>query len=400
MDFIQAFMEETEGFNSPVRLRRWGAIAAVSGALERKVWIMSRRKPVFPNMYILIVAPSAGGKSEVTGKVEDLWRDLENVHVASSSVTRASFIDELNEAKRVVTRLDKNPPVIEFNSLLFCSNELGVLLPSYDMAFMATLTDLYDCKTYGESRRGKKEDIYIERPHVAFLAACVPDYLRSTLPEGAWEQGFASRTVMIFSGEKMPNHVDIEFLDEDEEEPEIVQKNERLLHCLQKINQMTGKMKWSREAGERLIKWNASGQAPVPDHPKLMTYVERRYMQVLKLSMIICAAQTQRYEIQEEHVSLAIDWLTEAEHDMPEIFKAMRVGGDGNVIRDTYHFVYKLYMKEQKPVAETRLWSFVQDQTHAYNVKNIITSMVNQGLLKETLTKTGKGYKPGERKSY
>src|SRR5262245_36744470 len=112
-------------------------------------------------------------------------------------MTSASLIDALNESARRIVRLG-DPPYIEFNSLTVISRELGVLIPSWEAALMNNLTDIYDGYVVDQKRRGKDLRIKIDYPQINLLGACTPSYLNEVMPAGAWDQGFISRTLLIY----------------------------------------------------------------------------------------------------------------------------------------------------------------------------------------------------------
>jgi hypothetical protein len=101
----------------------------------------------------------------------------------------------------------RHPP-IQF--LLIAAGELGVLIPGYDSDFMNALTYIYDVEKYDEQFRNvhKGEALVIEKPQINLLACCTPSFLTELMPAGAWEQGFLSRVIIVYSG-----HTDIQPLD-------------------------------------------------------------------------------------------------------------------------------------------------------------------------------------------
>ena len=391
-NWLDLFYEYTEPLTSPPLFRKWAGIVAVAGALERKVWIRSMKSNLYPNLYAVLAGPPGVGKTEVTWRVRDLWTSLEDHHVAASSLTSASLIDDLRDATRRIIRPQSVPSVIQFNSLLICSNELGVLIPAYENDFMNKLTDLYDCKPYSERRRTKELNFKINDPQLTILAGTTPSYLNNIIPEGAWDQGFMSRTLLIYSGETQ-----LRDLFSEESEDKTLQKELRAQ--FKSISELYGKMTFTEEAARLVNNWHLSGGEPRPDHPKLAHYLTRRTVHVLKLCMIAAAAELSLV-IDQSHFERAMDWLLEAEMHMPDIFKSMAAGGDSRVIEETWHFVYTIYMKEnQRPVAEQRILHFLQERTPAHNVLRILEVMIRAGILKEQLEKTGKAFKPAGRKA-
>lgn len=353
------------------------------------MWVRTKGSNLYPNLYTVFCAPPGVGKTEVIDQSRQLWSKLEEHHLARSNVTKASLIDELAAAERRVIRVGEVPPVISFNSLLIGSNELGVLITAYDNEFMNTLTDLYDGKHYSESRRTSKLQIEIPNPNINLLAGCTPGYLRETIPPGAWDQGFMSRVIIVYSGDR-------ELRSLFEETKYDVEFMESLAESLQKIGDLYGKYTFSETAKEMIDKWHLGGQHPQPNHPRLAHYATRRTAHILKLSMVAAASTSTRLVIDVPHLQQAMDWLFEAEYYMPDIFKAMAAGGDSQVIEDTFHHLYTLYMRDgKKPVGAHRLVHFLQDRTPAHNILRILEIMEKAKMIESRLEKgIGQAYVP------
>lgn len=383
-------MDYTSGLPSPEIFRKWAAISAISGALERKTWIVAFGKRLFPNTYIVLVAPPGVGKTVVTSEVEKLWHELPDHHTASSSVTKASLVDELAEAERGVTYKGNSEPE-SFNSLLIPSNELGVLLPSYDNEFMNVLTHLYDNEAYSERRRSKDINFHLPAPSLTLLAATTPSFLSGTLPDGAWDQGFLSRTFLVYSGERVLRNP-FEALGKS------TATRKDLLHDLTRIGAMSGEFMFTDEARDAYVAWYMAGGSPAPDHPKLHNYLTRRGMHLLKLCIIMSAASGTGKVIEIEHYRTALDALVEMETYIPDIFKAMKSGGDMKAVEDAWYFLAKQYAKDEKPVREAYLFRFLQERVPAHSVEHVANIMIRAGLIKETqVNKVGRCFIPGDR---
>jgi len=392
-NWVESFIDLTNHLPSPEVFRRWSAISAVAGVLERKVWIRSMNMDLYPNLYAVLVGPPGVGKTVATSIVEEMWRDITNLHVAPKSLSKASLIDSLHEAKRTKTIIETST-YMEFHSLLVNAGELGVLIPTYDMDFMNVLTDIYDGRMYEERRRGNNLHIKIKNPQLNILAACTPSYLNSTLPEGAWDQGFLSRTFLIFSGDT--NLVDI-FGVEDTDQNRYMQ----LKSDLRSINDMTGAFTFDPAAREAIREWHLAGGPPKPDHPKLIHYNTRRSAHLLKLCMVSSASRGSGKVISLDVYQEALGWLLEAEMYMPEIFKALGARGDGQVIEEAYHFLYSLYVAKKQPIHEERLINFLAERVPSYNVLRIIDLMEKSGKMEKSINDMGQlGWKPKARQAY
>jgi hypothetical protein len=338
-------------------------------------------------MYILLVAPPGVGKSEVTWRVREMWKHLEDHHVASTSVTKASLIDELAEANRRWITNNSTNPVEHFNSLLMCINELGVLLPAYENEFMNVLTDIWDCKDYSETRRTSKIAHDIKKTQLNLLAACTPSYLMNVLPEGAWDQGFISRTMLIYTGERQIRSL---FGDYATDEAETAQLKSMLEH----VGMLYGEMRFTEESAQLIDAFHLSDGEPKPQHPKLMSYNIRRTVHLLKLCMVASVSRSDELCIRTVDFQRAFDWLIEAEALMPEIFKAMAQGGTGKVMEEAWYYIFTIYSKEQKPIYVHRIIQFLQERVPVHNVQNTIDLMEKGKMIEKRLVPGGAAYIP------
>jgi len=387
-DWVEDFLSYTSHITSPELFRKWAAIYTISATLERKVWVRTSSGILYPNLYIVLVGPPGVGKTEVTWRIRELIGSLSDVHLSPSSMTKASLIDELNKASRHLIRPNETPSAVVFNSLQVVANELGVLLPGYENEFMNTLTDLYDCKYYAETRRSIPIPIEIKSPQLSIMAACTPSYLQAVMPEGAWDQGFISRTFLIYSGEQ-PLRPLFEFATENKEETKLIKDG------LKQRSKLYGRVTFTPEAANRMENWHMTGGEPKPDHPKLFHYCSRRTVHALKLSLVASVSESLDLIITEDHVGRAIDWLIEAELYMEEIFKEMGAGTHGQIIDEIWHFIFKAYMKAgKKSVQESRVLNYVAQRTPAHNVARIMEVMEKSGLVKRDLAGGYIGYTP------
>lgn len=383
-NWIEAFEEYTNILSSPSIFRRWTGIALIAAALERKTWIETSVGVLYPNQYIFLVGPPAVGKTVLTSLAWRTMKQLREHKVASSSVTRATIIEELSEAQRFKTT---PTGAIEFHSLFVCSNELGVLLPEYGMEMMSKLTDLYDGHPYSEKRRNAKHNADIKRPQLNILAATQPGYLSGMLPEVAWEQGFLSRSILVYSDEIVRRSL----FGKTQAD---VQLWEKLITDLQLIGSLYGEFKFTADAAALMDQFYITGHtATAPLHPKLQHYNSRRPAHILKLMQISSAARSNELVIDVEDFQNALNWLIETEGFMPEIFKAMNTGGDNSIMRDVWYYVFRETQKSQKAMPENRIVAFLSQRVPAQKVGWILSVMKEAGLLQVEIGAAGNAYR-------
>lgn len=370
--WIDYFMEYTSGIQSPEPFREWAAIATIAAALERKVHIISQGRPVYPNLYIFLVGPPGSGKTRAVEESEDLLHALKEHHIAPTSMTKAALIDALVAATRVMPGQMNG----SFNALFVAAKELGALLPGYDSDFMNALVYLYDSIAYSEKRRSKDIDFTIEKPLLNLIACTTPSFLNDMMPAGAWEQGFLSRTIIVYS-----EILDIVGLDLMEENKSRDEKLESALKSdIKVIGDRVGRLQFAKEAAEVVETWNLTRRDHEPKHPRLVHYCTRRPLHLLKLCQV-AAVDRGSYQIDLQDVQRSQEWLVKAETQMADVFLAMTSGGDARTINELHHYLTVQQVREGKPVPKHLAYKFLHSKVPAQSVERIVLLMANSGMI-------------------
>lgn len=300
--------------------------------------------------------------------------ELPSVHTASSSVSRASLADELAGAERTVLKPSGDSPFTKFNALSVAATEFGTFLAAYETEFMSTLNDLYDCVRYRERKRHMKQPIEINSPCLNIIAGTTPAWLSSSLPETAWAEGFSSRLLIVFSGERLKTNP------WDDSARDMV-LFDRLAADLQSIHEMFGQMVFDPAVVEAFTAWYMGDCQPVPTHPKLEHYLPRRHIHLMKLAMVHSASRSSELIIRLEDYQSAMDQLLEAEAYMPDVFKAMKGTSDSSVIDECFAFIYADWAKTKNPMSEHRIIHFLQQRLPIHSVFRALELMVSSGMI-------------------
>lgn len=342
--------------------------------LEQKVWLRSGGGVLYPNLYVFLVGHPGVGKTRTIRAASSYLLEISDFHKAPTSVTAASLIDALVEAKRFVVNLP-DPP-LEYNTLYIGADELGTFVHKYDNEMIAVLSAFYDPDPYGHNRRGKDIKILIKKPQLNLLCGTTPSNLLNFLPEGAWEQGFTSRVLMVFSDER---HVSDDFAHASRD------MSKELVEDLKAINEVIGPMSVTEEYRDLVLAWRKAGEnikgAPQPSHPKLVHYNTRRRAHFYKLSMISCIDRGSVLLITRDDFNRAMAWMAEFEAYLPEIFKAGATGADGKIMDEIWHFVVT-----QGTAPEHKIINFARQSLPAHSVMRVLEVMERSGMLVATAT--------------
>lgn len=354
---------------TPAIFKRWAAIVTIGGALERRVFTFTDVGIVYPNLFVMLVAPPGIGKTLLLEYVRSLWMGTKELKVAPSNMTKAALVDVLQRAKKIHNL--SGGRLLEYHSLQVVAEEFGVFCPAHDQDFLSTLSSLYNCgDNYSEERRSRKaeDQIDVTNPQLSLIAGAQPDYLAELLPAVAWGQGFMARVIMVYSDTLMRVPL---FSGRERIDPKATDAYKHLAAKLHSIVKRVGYVKWEPAAEKLMEAWYLAGCPTEPDHFKLKHYNTRRHFHVLKLALI-SAASREAETIAPFDVTRAIEWLTSAEAFMPEVFKAMTGKSDGDVIREFQIFVNQRYAQTQKNIHAQTLITYLQNKTPAYNVMRVI----------------------------
>lgn len=381
IDWISLFLQESEGISSPFIFRKWTAISTIAAVLERRVWSVTARSPIYPNLYCLLVGPAGVGKSESIALADKLLRGIKDIYIAPSSVTKASLIDRLAEASRKVVSPTK---LYDYHFLTAIPSEFTVFLESFDFAFMSTLTDLWDCRaSFEQSRRTNNLNLSIIRPGFNLLSGTTPSGMTVTFPQEAWGMGFSARILMIWSGQK----IKVPLFSKGKEKP----LNPALLGELKQMLPLFGEFTWTEEARKAIMAADAVDFPPIPAHSRLQHYNTRRVMSVIKLSMIAAVSRTRKLVVELQDFQRALNWLLEIEALMPDIFRAMVGKSDQEVLLELHRYAWRLFVEnKQTPIHESRLFSFLTSRVPSDKVKQLLDIAERSRMLSRIIeTKAG-----------
>jgi len=371
--WIGAFVDHASNLESAPLFRKWAAIGTIGAVLEQKVWLQTSA-PLYPNLYVFLVGHPGVGKTRTIMACAKFYRELPDFHLSPTSMSMASMVDALVDAKRTVMRLPEGP--LEYNSMFIVADELSAFMHKFDEEIIGGLTTFYDTTTpYAQRRRGNDIKIKIAHPQLSILSGTTPSNLIKFMPENAWDQGFTSRVIMVFSDERI--------IADDFFAQGVRDLNPDMVHDLRLINSLSGSFEATADFRDAINNWRKLNQQPVPNHPKLTHYNTRRLAHLLKLSMIAAVDVGNQLLLTKAAFNTAMGWLLEAELTMPEIFKAGATGADSKAMDEIYHYILASDIK-RVGISEHKIVNFARERVPAHSVMRVLEIMDRSGLLEKS----------------
>lgn len=314
-DWVESYMDFTSNTEPPEGFRRWVALSTLASVMERKCVLNWGTEVFYPNMFIVLVGPPAARKGTAM-RVGKSFLDALGIPVASDESSRQKLIKSLQESASVDQT--EHGDMIHHSSMTIHSSELTVFLGYGSREMLSMLCKWYDCEnryTYDTHARGKEE---VPNVWVHLLGATTPGQLRAALPEDAVGSGFTSRVVFVYEEKKGKTVLKPSLSNEQ------IRLGELLAQDLAEIRNIVGEFVPTAEYEERYYSWYAESESKqVFLDPRLDYYVQRRPTHLFKLSMLCSASRGSSKILELEDLERAIDYLHEAEKDMPQVFSGV-----------------------------------------------------------------------------
>ena len=320
-DWLTSYLKFTENSEPPELFHTWTAISTIASALQRKCIMNWGKLRFYPNLYIVIVAPSGKARKGTAMSYGKDFLSRLGVKMAAESITREALVREIMNAYDTIIN-DQTGEMTFHSSLTIYAPELVVFLGYNQQQLMMDLTDWYDCGhgpegkwTYRTKHQGVDE---ITGVWVNLLGATTPDLLRSCLSMDAIGGGLTSRIIFVYEEDKRKS-CPAPFLSPGEQKLE-----EALYYDLEQIHLLKGQFKPSTDFIDLWVDWYVKqDHRKVFDDPHLAPYCERRPVHVMKLAMILNVCRTSDMIVTSHDLQRAIDLLERTELKMPRTFSGI-----------------------------------------------------------------------------
>jgi len=348
-DWLDAFMELTDNSEPPILFRKWAGISAIASALQRKVRVeLGLSLTFYPNLYIVLVGPSATGKGTAMKFASDIIEQVPSIRLSAQATSLQALIRRMKETN--LTDIDLVTGEQQYHSsLTIFSTEFTVFLGYHNKELIAALCEWYDCHSrwsYETIARKKEEIIGV---WVNLFAGTTPDAIQSSLPIESIGGGLTSRIIFVYEERKgklvvIPTKTEREIL-----------LQQALVNDLETISMLSGRMSYTEGFMDEYSKWcyDADTNPPFYDR-KFDGYCGRRRKHLLSLSMICSASHSDEMIMTADDLKRAASLLAEVEVKMGRVFKGMGRSDISSLINDAIVFLTNSH------IPEIPIWQFAK----------------------------------------
>lgn len=305
-EWLRAYLAYTAESESPEEFHKWVALSAIAGAVRRKVFFNMSYFHLYPNMYIVLVAPAGKCKKSTSMRISrQIMGQVPGLSYTTDSVTRERLIMDLSQSFN-----DGHSSMTAF------STEFASLLTSSGMDMVVFLTDIFDSPTEWAHRTKTGGTNLIKAPYLNLLGATTPDWIAKAMPLDTVGIGLTSRIVFVYAENPRVRPAFPKL------SPEQQALEALLAEDLTTMSNLSGEYFFEPDAAEMYDEWYRGRiENPNPSNdPRLNGYYERKPIHLIKVCMLVAASFRDELIMTIEDLKLAMGLFDEIESRMPKVF--------------------------------------------------------------------------------
>ncbi len=351
MTNFDAFRHYMEPVCSPDSFINMSFYWMISAALQRRVWMGSNERALYPNMYVVLCGDPGIGKGMVIKPISEILKThkLQNapkdetlismgqdpdsylsIPVAAETVTFEALTGALAKSVRRINYealdeagLHKVAKIYSHNSMAFVLEEMSSLFKKKTEDVTKFLLVAFDCGQYKYETKTKGTDI-IKRCCVNLLAGTTPSFMQQSYNEQLMADGWSSRTIFVA---EHCNRFETMFLRSPDESQ--LESKQQVIKHVAKLVDIYGLVEFSPEALVFLEDYwiNVHPAIKAASNYKLKSYFARKNVHIMKLACAVHFAESTTMTIELGDVIRALDLLKDVEKRMA---MALQFGGKKN----------------------------------------------------------------------
>lgn len=385
-DWLKSYLQYTQFNEAPDHFNFWSGVAAIAGALRRKVYSDQVYYRWSPNFYIILTAPSGvATKTTAMNAAMGLLKHLPSIHFGPDMMTWQAMLPALSNAQEEI--LQPNNEYASQACLTFASGEFGTLLDPQDRMMLSVLTRLWDGDDDAFTKATATMGSYtIINPWLNIIACTTPSWLADNFPPNAIGGGFTSRCIFVYADKKRqlvayPKRMaerlkGLKWMDE---------LQASLIHDLEAISLLSGEYMLSPEAELFGEVWYEDLYRNPPRNLVINSfdgYLARKQGHIHKLAMVIAASYKDELIITQTDLEKAIQLMHGIEDSMPKVFHSIRADTGGARINDVVSMVLS---QGKVPRSVLYRMAFIKLSMGKKEFDDAINSAIDAGVVKQWL---------------
>lgn len=386
-DWLQAYMSYTRFSESPDSFHLYTGISTIAGALQRKVWNDQYHFKWTPNFYIFLIAPPGIVSKTTTAEIGyDLLKEIPGTYIGPQSTTWQALVHRMADSS---TTTDMGDTLFTHSSMSIIANELGTFFTPSDDGLVDALVSLWDAKNGNWERDIKKGGATITNPWLNIIGCSTTSWVRKNLNEYFIGGGMSSRSLFIYADKKrlydaLPGRTARQSRTDRSE------FRRKLIEDLGDIAEMAGEFTFTPNAETWMDAWYTELWSPHNimryQQNRLGDYLARRQTHLVKMAMVLSAAESSSRFIDVPHLVRSESLLGGAERDMTYLFSMIGMAELSTFANE----IVALVRATGDGVLKDVVWRWMMNQIGDYQVfEKALLSAIRAGILDIIITSKG-----------
>jgi len=371
--WLEKVLQATSCSESPTKFFYWSALAAISAVVKRNIYLDRHIYELYPNIYVLLIAPSGLRK----GYPVNLARKLVEAVDCTRLVVGRSSIQGIVKALGKVHTLKSGEILKEAQGFINASEFSSSIVE--DPVALKILTDLYDCHFY-EDWDNTLASVPISKLLkicITLLGASNEVYLKDSVPDSAARGGFIARTFIVYDDKKSG-------IEDLVERPEFVPNVTELSKHLKEISKLKGKFIWSDGAKKVYQPWYR--EFSTKNKNDATGTMERIHDSILKVSCLISLSRKLDMVLEVEDMEEALEVCLDTVAGMKKV--VMGVGGKSEFSGKTALVLRALIDKPEHSMTRQNILSRYWGDIDSIDLNRVVETLVESEAL--TVERRGK----------
>lgn len=336
MSFVKTYANYCSEFtDSPEVFHRRIALSILSTVMGRKVFIWQGHKRIFPNLWMIVVAPSSFyRKSYSLGIAEDILRSLspltDEKYILPREFSHEKFVEIMAEQPQGL--------LISYEFRTF----MAMLSREYMAGTQSMIMELFDCPAVYD-RKIKAGSFEIRDPFLNILSATNMDCLKTSIKDIDLGGGFLPRFLIVSYSGKKENSIAWQI-------PHDIQKKDALIQKLLLYSKLSGPCVVTKPALSHYEEWYRKFEEKWSKPSALSPFYARLQEYAKKLAILTAIDETGTIVVEKDHMvtacnianeyaeeikNLVEEDLTYMDRSQRKVIDALKQAGGDGISRET-----------------------------------------------------------------
>lgn len=295
-NLIDLYLHSRGEDDVPYYFHFWSIVSAIAAAVGNQVYFFRvRERPLYPNMYCILIGESGVGKGRAIEAVESILVDIGAINYQRTKLTAQFLFDLLSDSAQ--DPMTGETKVIANPRIYLCHPELAFYFGKgeHSQSLVETLTELYggSC-TFGEGTRMHGAHT-VRGACINWLAGSTQEWMVKAVSTEAVMSGFFARVAVVYPEADPPRQ-----MMQPTYPPDYYEVMEHIKARFLMLSMMQGEMVQTPGALNWMEGWLANRKEP---EDRLLLPAWRRQRELIyKLAMILCLADGGPMVLREHHV--------------------------------------------------------------------------------------------------